>query len=332
MDQIPPLRAPAVRASWQLVLGALFLFGCPGRTAVERWPLPDHSGTEPVRLAILGASPDEGPDLALQADVVGREPSALLLTGNQSHGQRRAFVQRMAWIERLGRPVLAAAGPLESEDAARFASVHGGHSTEGASWGATDLQTSGVTWRLVALDVGARGDRWHEQLFWLPKIASQNDYDHLVLVLGQAPWTLAALAEEEEETASPDAARELLRAAAEHAGPGRLKAVIGGSTGTQELLLPTGPWGEIWLNAGTSGAPGRALMDEASGPHGTTLRLAPGLQEVLGALPAPPAWWELQLDGGRAQLTLRVETRTDRFDEAWRLHYGPEDGWSRGIR
>lgn len=271
--------------------------------------------------------------MAIQADVVGREPDALLLTGNQSGPSAQDFRARRAWLSRFALPAIATVGPGESDGRDRFVELHGVGPLDNATWGAVDLVVSGVTWRLISVDATATGDAWQDQLFWLPKAASQEQYAHLVLLTGVSPYTLAEReATTDVETANVRRSRELLEAIESHAGLGRLRAVIGGSTLTQEAILPAGPWGEIWLNAGTSGLPGVRTSAVSDGPRKTEIRLASGLQDELGEGPAPSAWWELVLDGSLVSLRLRKAVREDRFEEVWRIHWSADEGWTRAVQ
>ncbi|TNE87780.1 MAG: hypothetical protein EP330_17180 [Deltaproteobacteria bacterium] len=303
----------------------LALAGCPGRLQLDVRPLPHTTEAGRITLGVIGACEASGPDLGLQADVRTRAVDGLLLTGAVSGAHRQDWVQREAWLTRLDLPALAAVGGDESERTDAFMALHTGSDR---TWSSTDLRSGDAVWRLVALDASATGARWQDQLFWLPKVASQAGYDHLVVVLGEAPWTLAA------DGAGPrgEPARELLDTIHAHAGTDRLRAVISGNTGTQELMLPSGPWGEAWLVAGTSGVAGRGMTDRTEGPHGVELRLAPGLGKELGDGDAPVGWWELELEGDRASVRLRAEVREDRFEERWRIHYTPDEGWTRAVR
>ncbi|MCO4745623.1 MAG: hypothetical protein KC912_12595 [Proteobacteria bacterium] len=196
-----------------------------------------------------------------------------------------------------------------------------------ATWGSVDIESLGASWRVLVLDPTATGNAWQDQMFWVPKAASQSSFDHLIVLCSTPTYTLAEAFESESQSKS----RELLAAVEAHSGLERIRLVISGTTRTQEAILPAGPWGELWLNAGTSGASGRATQPVVAGPRSTELRLVAGLREELGDGAAPAAWWELQLEGDLASLRMRRAVESGRIEEVWRIHYDDNDGWSRAV-
>lgn len=120
-----------------------------------------------------------------------------------------------------------------------------------ASWGKVDVTFGRVTWRILLLDTHqkAMGSRWKEQLFWLPKAVSEGKYDKLIVLMPDPRVTMADGA-----TMDPgDGPTQLIETIEEYAPLNSMMAVISGGPSTNELILPTGPFGEAYLVAGNAG-------------------------------------------------------------------------------
>ena len=215
-------------------------------------------------------------------------------------------------------------------------------------------------WRFVFLDTFSDrlGSRWDEQLFWLPGVVSGSDFDHLIVVMPEAAHTLA-----EGEKGSEGAA-ELLKIIDTHADVMKLKAVITGGAGSNEALLPTGPFGELHVNAGASAvAPKTLLRKRAVQGVSDELTLAPALDGMMatqfssfathrglseaqvarlqGAEGEPAAivgdgmpalsWWKLEVQGTNARFTLRSQGADGVFADRWAATWGTRDGWTAAV-
>ncbi len=146
-------------------------------------------------------------------------------------------------------------------------------------------------------------------------------------------------------TGSADAA-ELVDLATEYAGPGRLRVVIAGGTGTHEALLHDGPFGAMHVVAGNGAIPGQdlarrghvplrgvgdlALVDgfDAALRRQWTRRVGPPPDDAYDgdALPVR-GWWRVLLDGHRVELGFRMENAHRGYDEVYRVRYTRELGW-----
>lgn len=127
-----------------------------------------------------------------------------------------------------------------------------------ASWGKVDVNLGKVTWRILMLDTHqkALGSRWQEQLFWLPNAVSEGEYDRLVVFMSDPRVTLADGARMD----PGDGPTQLIDIIEEYAGIDKLVAIVSGGPRTNELLLPTGTYGEAYVVAGNSGVDMPTLM------------------------------------------------------------------------
>ncbi len=121
-----------------------------------------------------------------------------------------------------------------------------------ASWYAFDVKSGKATWRMLVLDSdkAALGSRWDEQLAWIPK-ALDGDYDGLLVFMHHPRWTLAR-GQVPDEQGAPSA---LLDAVDGATRIGALKAVFAGHAHTNEVYLPGGKFGELYVVAGGGGSP-----------------------------------------------------------------------------
>lgn len=120
-----------------------------------------------------------------------------------------------------------------------------------ASWGKIDVKLGKATWRILMLDTHQRsmGSRWKEQLFWLPKAVSEGKYDKLIVLMPDPRVTMA-----EGANMDPgDGPTQLIETIEEYAPLNSMMVVISGGPTTNELLMPTGSFGEAYLVAGNAG-------------------------------------------------------------------------------
>jgi hypothetical protein len=131
------------------------------------------------------------------------------------------------------------------------------------SWYYFDVKTKGKVWRLLFLDThkASLGSRWQEELFWLPKVVSEQAYDSLLVFMPDPLVTLAAGTPMDAD----DGPSELLATIDENTEIGKLVAVIAGGAPTNEAFLPSGNFGELYIVAGNSGVPGADLARWGNG-------------------------------------------------------------------
>ncbi len=121
-----------------------------------------------------------------------------------------------------------------------------------ASWYAFDVVSRKTSWRIMVLDSDkeALGSRWDEQLAWMPK-ALEGDYHGLLVVMHHPRHTLA----KGQVSDDGGGASALLDEVDAGTRIGVLKAVFAGRSHTNEVFVPNGKFGEMYVNAGGAGAP-----------------------------------------------------------------------------
>lgn len=232
-----------------------------------------------------------------------------------------------------------------------------------ASWGASDLNVGGTTWRLLFVDTNqaALGSRWQEQLFWLPKAVSEGDYDRLLVFMPEPRVTLAQGATMN-RGGTPV---ELIEIIEEYAGLNKLVAVFSGGPSTNELILPSGSFGEAYVVAGNAGLSGPTLL--RAGPAdpagykdvglepGFDLALMGELDRLASTSEVPEAvidkarargswetytprydgdafpvqgWWIATLQGPYLTLTYRARRADGTFTDLHSIRRGPRGGWA----
>lgn len=232
-----------------------------------------------------------------------------------------------------------------------------------ASWGATDITVSGATWRVLFLDTnkGMLGSRWKEQLFWLPKAVSEGKYDRLLVFMPDPRVTLA-----EGATMNRDGApAELIEIIEEYAGLNKLFAVISNGPATNELILPSGPFGEAYIVAGNAGLGGPTLLRagpaDAAGYKDVSLEALFDLalmkefdrQSEALAFPEPmidkakgrgtwesytprydgatfpiQGWWVVDLQGEGIRISFRMRRPDGTFFDLYGIQRGARGGWA----
>ncbi|MFN7144623.1 MAG: metallophosphoesterase family protein [Myxococcota bacterium] len=230
-----------------------------------------------------------------------------------------------------------------------------------ASWYAFDLDVGKATWRMMVLDSskGMLGSRWDEQMAWIPK-ALEGDYDGLLVFMHHPRWTLAK-GQMSDEGAAPS---ELLAAVDDATKIGALKAVFSGHAHTNEVYLPGGKYGEMYVVAGGGGSPadtvkrwGRvgqedlklesiydlALMKEFDRwiePKGISEQLQEkakgdgswkGFDAEIDAAAMPiQGWWNVALVGDDMELSFRMVGADGQLKTIYTVNYDNKDGWKTG--
>jgi hypothetical protein len=230
-----------------------------------------------------------------------------------------------------------------------------------ASWWYTDIVTRGTRWRLLALDSDkdAMGTRWQEQEKWLLE-ALKGDYDQLVVLMHHPRWTLASHQVADEH----DAPSELLATIEDVTEIGQLVAVFAGHAHTNEVYLPGGPLGELYVVAGGGGSPADSLPRWGVA-DGADLKLEPIFDKAVGkaferwsetrkvsqelqdkatgagawagytatydarAMPIQ-GWWRMELDGKELGLTFRMMEPDGALKDVYAAQHDPREGWKIG--
>ncbi len=272
----------------------------------------------PVEIALVGHLADASDALV---EVLSREsPALVVLTGDVV--ERSTVAAWGALRTRLGAlPVSPLAGEGEKRAdrnrrgfVAAFSDLGAQGMRGDVTWRAFDVVEGGLRWRFVVLDADRQGvgDRWTDQLFWLPKVTGDEGYDHLVLITNRP--------------GSEVSVRELWELAQEHAGSSRTVLLVAGGADVVSARLPGGRWGVAHVDTGRP-VPPVAMVD----PSG----LAPGLQDALaaelerrddGADLALAGWWQLHLYAGALELTLRLADGSD-WPAVYTLGWSPAEGW-----
>lgn len=142
------------------------------------------------------------------------------------------------------------------------------------SWYTFDVRSGDHTWRLVVLDTNkkALGSRWNEQTNWLKNKALEGEFDSLLVFMHHPLLTLAVKGEPNAEGAP----HELLDIIDDVSKVGALKAVFAAHSRANEVFLPGGKYGELYVNTvGGSPAASLARWGEAPQVGYEDLRLEP---------------------------------------------------------
>jgi len=316
--------------------------------------------TEPLRFAVVGSTRPtrEGAADAVISDLAEsartEDLAFVVLLGDQvprsTAAAWRTFHQRWAPVVEAGAQLVPVAGSGElkcDRHLVGFAAAFPGagpadRPDSPAGWSSFDLRVGEGLWRLVLTETDrkAMGDRWAEQLFWLPRAVSGADAYDLLLFLPTPATTLTGRAD-------PNAGA-VLEAALDHAPADRLMVVFQGGTPSNELLLPGGAWGEARVVAGNGGVPGedlavawplrspqpdvaldpafhQALLDEMTLPPGAT---PPWVLDG-GAFPIQ-GWWMVELHGREIDLAFRFRRTDGSLHEITRHRYRTDVGWHAG--
>lgn len=231
-----------------------------------------------------------------------------------------------------------------------------------ASWGKVDVKVGSTRWRFLMLDTHqkAMGSRWKEQLFWLPNAVSDGAFDKLIVVMPDPRVTMADGA-----TMDPkDGPSQLIDIIEEYAPLNSLTLVVSGGLQTNELILPTGAFGEAYVVAGNAGLDGPTLLQAAAADEAgfKDVGLDPlftvalmkefekqaeeqGFREDVidkakgrgnwesytprfdgDAFPVQ-GWWYVELDRGGIALTFRMRRPDGTMVDLYKTRRGERGGW-----
>lgn len=335
-------------------LALAFALGTGSGTA-SAGPLDqEHPGA--VRIAVVGATREASAEWSadpLVGAVTRWDPHLVLLTGGYvtrgSAAEWRDLTDRWTALgERTAAlPDRASRKGDRQLDRWREARVGGGvQDLPGSTWSAGTLVSQGVRWRVVLLDTerDSLGPGWLDQRSWLPKVLGGDDYDQLIVVGSRS---LASL--QSQAPGGGRAVQDLLAVVAEHAPAGRLLAVLGGGTETNEVMLHSGSFGEVHVVAGNGAVAAADLNRRGVSPLESVgeMALVDGFDAALqrewarreGAegperytadrLPLR-GWWQLEIEGREVALAFHLEDSGD-FSEVYRIHYTRTMGWVAGV-
>ncbi|MFZ5481249.1 MAG: metallophosphoesterase family protein [Myxococcota bacterium] len=231
-----------------------------------------------------------------------------------------------------------------------------------ASWYSFDVTARGARWRFVVLDSAKDelGSRWDEQLEWIPKALSGDAYDGVLVFMHHPRWTLAN-GKACDEGGGPS---ELVDAVESSTGLGKLKAVFAGHAHTNEVYLPSGKKGEIYVVAGGGGSPADSFarwgvredrdlklepiwdlavlrefdywveprkIPEAIVEKAKARGSFEGFNAEIDAHWFPvQGWWNVELDGANMHLTFRVIDHEGKLKDLYTMDYVDGDGWRIG--
>ncbi len=231
-----------------------------------------------------------------------------------------------------------------------------------ASWYRFDITSGKTTWRMLVLDSdkASLGSRWEEQRAWIAKTLEGDDYNNVIVFMNHPRWTLAK-GQTSDEGGSPS---ELLALVEDNTKLSVLKAVFAAGSHTNEVFLPGGKYGELYVVAGGGGAPadslarwGRvgkedlklepifdlALLKEFD--HWVEPRLISeqiqekakasgawqGFDAELDAHAFPvQGWWNVALIGANMEMTFRMVGVDGKLKPLYTLAFDGKDGWKIG--
>jgi len=236
-----------------------------------------------------------------------------------------------------------------------------------ATWYSVDLAVGGHTWRFLTVDTNraALGSRWEEQNAYLEKtLGDQDAYDSLVVFMYDPLITLG-LGRVSNLDESP---KELLETIDGATRIGALKAVFASGTASNEVFLPHGKFGEMYINTGGGGIPADTIERwghaDAAGLHDVKLETTfdfailreferqaevrkcssvaldhaksdqswkgfPGAFEA-SCMPLV-GWWDVSLTGEKMQLNYRQLQPDNSLKSIYTADYtGKKNGWAIG--
>lgn len=346
----------------------------------------DSRAGSPVDRA-LGRVPVAGAEEAIVADIAsavdGDGVAAVALLGNMvagsSAGNWRGFakdwhsVLKGSELSEGGTrvPVVPVAGTQDRSGDEWLKGWGGAFPNAGAdigfnrvgTWYHFDVEVADQTWRILVLDSDrvALGSRWQEQLEWIPTVA-RGDFDSMLVMMNQPLITLG-VKQVSNENEGP---KELLATLEDATKIGVVKAVFAANAGTNEVFLPNGRFGELYVNA-NSGAPSadQARWGKAEAAGVDAIQLEPIFDLALlkefdkwastrefaetvidhakargsyegfvgeyeaRAFPVQ-GWWSVRLLGAELAVTFRAWGVDGSFRDIYTVNHTKKDGWKIG--
>lgn len=220
-----------------------------------------------------------------------------------------------------------------------------------ASWYRFDVESRGVTWRILVLDSNRpeMGSRWDEQMTFLQDNL-KGDFTSLIVFVHDSAYDLGVGSKANKN------ASELLETIDFNIGFQQLRAVIFSGSNASQALLPQGSLGPLHLGVGGGGMKGTSLLrkkgDEEDSLHLLTsldlyyldtvdkLGLETAMDKALskGKYTGKPSkfeskdistfgWWEIELDGEFMGTRFFHYQEGDNLVEATKLGYDKSKGW-----
>ncbi len=233
------------------------------------------------------------------------------------------------------------------------------------SWYFFDVDVNGHVWRFLVLDSNREtmGSRWTEQVKWLEKDGLEGNFDSILVFMHHPLLTLGS-GHGGNDGGAP---KELLSIVEDQAPIGSLKVVFSSHNHTNEVFMPSGKLGELYVNAGGGGAPADSLArwGDANVPGYDEIRLEPiydlsllkefgrwaearsipeaivekgrgegayeGFIPVLDGKYFPiQGWWNVTLDGDDITLTFRMIGADGAAKDLYSATRDGKEGWKIG--
>ncbi|MFT5682642.1 MAG: hypothetical protein ACI8RZ_003564 [Myxococcota bacterium] len=235
-----------------------------------------------------------------------------------------------------------------------------------ASWYGFDIVSRGHTWRVLVLDTGKAklGSRWGEQLDWLTEEAAGR-FDSLLVLMHDPVLDLST-----KPSNRDGAPLELMETIEEATSMRKIRGVFAAGSHANQALLPDGPLGSLYINAGGGGAPaddlrrwgaasdaGRsedihlepmfdlsllsafnAWSDVHMIPESVMdeARASGNFEGFVGSLSSKHlptyGWWKVVLDGEEASLLFRHRMPNGDIADRYQVSYTDADGWKGNSR
>lgn len=327
----------------------------------------------------------------MAAQVAAGGPEFLVLTGDNVRGGSAA--EYNGWSRRFrelvdGGPaptadlkrikVVPVAGNHEALGDKRFDAWMGAYPGVGAdigfnrvgSWYAFDVETKGETWRFMVLDSGKKrlGSRWSEQMNWIPR-ALEGRYDGLLVFMHDGLVDLSGRSTAKTDHMNVDDGPRQLVEHIEESTPNltTLRGIFFAGGHANQIMLPDGTFGPVYVGAGGGGAPGEdlkrwAAADAAGRKEDVALEpifdmaLLKALKDwnsrmndkvpdlvldeaqaknsyegFIGAYNAGSfptyGWWQVDLDGKVIALNYRMYMPDGKMKFLYRITWDDRNGW-----
>ena len=309
----------------------------------------------------------------LSTDIVKTHPQCVVLVGDMVPGASaknwKKFQSAMSVFQDTPiQPVMGDMEALKDEKYLQTQSVFPEMGTDigynrVGSWDYFDVQSKDTTWRIMTLDANKTilKSRWNEQLLWIDE-AIKGEYDAMIIFV-HLPWY--NLAGSNPQMNPDDAPRELITYVEESLGMMKLKAVVFGGGHANQVIMPDGAFGTLYVGAGGGGAPAEDLYLWQPGfEHNMTKKIElektfrqvllkevdrwnsqsplsastmdkafntgtykdfPGLIE--GSQFPIQGWWELIIDGGYMGFLYHQYYQNESLNVIYRITYSEQGGW-----
>ena len=311
---------------------------------------------------------------ALLTNIKNKSPSCVAFVGDFTRtGHKKEWARfQSEQLSLLGSiPVLPIAGDSEGQKDSKYMNFKSNFPDFGtdigynrvSSWYSYDVKMKGTTWRFMVIDANKKllKSKWKEQLAWIEQTMAE-DFDVLFVFMHLPYYNLAGTSPKMNLEGTP---KELINYIENRMMDMKLRAVFFGGEHANQVILPQGNFGTVYVGAGGGGAPaddlylwqpGEAfdIMDKVSlepvfrdklleqvdrwnsqSPLSTaTLNKAfnagsykdfPGLIEG-NAYPIQ-GWWSLELEGSSSVITYYHYYMNGSITPLYKLKYSEKSGW-----